>query len=102
MEKPIASNLPVPPKSAFCVQVFNAGSYSQKSLKMTAATSCPVPTYPLLPIEKATASVLPPPLKSISRHQRFETPPWDTSMQEASLYSLSLLDLTQIEPDFLP
>ena len=58
MEKPVAYDCPPPPKSAFCVHVLVAGSYSQKS-----AAPLPVPIYPLLPMENPVADDCPPPPK---------------------------------------
>src|SRR4051812_8316361 len=46
-----------PPTFAFCVQVFFAGSYSQKS-SVEPAESAPAPKYPLLPMLNAVAPAL--------------------------------------------
>jgi len=61
--KPVASFLAVPPKSAFLVQVFSEGSYSQKSFLLGEEPSeSPVPIYPLPSTAKPTADLrmLPP------------------------------------------
>src|SRR5881628_2759208 len=53
MENPTASDLAVPPKSAFCVHTSVEGSYSQKSF-FKGGIASPVPMYPLLPMENPT------------------------------------------------
>src|ERR1035437_2103329 len=61
IEKPIAPYRIPPGKFVFCVQEFFSGSYSQKSLVPCFILSepvIPVPTYPLFPMEKATAEIL--------------------------------------------
>src|SRR3990172_1825852 len=61
MENPTPPYLLAPGKVAFCVHVFFCVSYSQKSFMlccMPCELTNPVPTYPLLPIEKATDDIL--------------------------------------------
>src|SRR5437773_682696 len=58
MEKPTASDLAVPPKSAFCVHVLVIEFHPQKSFKEFPAQSLPVPIYPVSAIEKPTAPPL--------------------------------------------
>src|SRR3989442_783816 len=65
IEKPTPHDPAVPPKSVFCIQIFAAGSYSQKSFVLYGEVLwVPVPIYPFIQIEKPTATSLAVPPKS--------------------------------------